>query len=61
MINIKHFSEKNLNFFLDSRFYGNNSPELVIPAKVGIQFFTIRQVESLKSLLKLAYLSNFKK
>ena len=51
---IKQVSEMFLDFFLDSRFHGNDTNELVIPAKAGIQFFAIRQIESLKSLLKLA-------
>jgi len=52
---LKHFSEMFLNFFLDWSLHKNNSPDLVIPAKAGIQFYAIRQLKSLKSLLKLAY------
>ena len=42
----KRFSKKNLNFFLDSRFHGNDAVELVIPAKAGIHLLTICQIES---------------
>jgi hypothetical protein len=35
----KQVSEKDLDFFLDSCFHGNDSDELVIPAKAGIHSF----------------------
>jgi len=39
---------------MDSRFHGNDSPDLVIPVKAGIHSFAIGQIESVKTLLKLA-------
>ena len=40
---------------MDSRFHGNDTTDLVIPTKVGIQFFATGQIGSLKTLLKLAH------